>query len=883
MAANLSSLLSSSRQLTSHLNRTDLPSVKLSFDQIEAESRRLARQPGSSADADRANFLLAKANVDPTSLTSSIAQLQNTAASTFTPLQALQDTDVQGYLRISHEQNLISTIEEGRARTQREFYQLMEARRNEEWEKMKARVFEQLGQRADQTAVVGPKRTGLASSTSVALPTPTVDVQAKMLNYDKVVGELNAARLRNQSFAILHALMDVARKTAASDPKSAQFQTTLHILTLQTREAPSHDMTNNPGSSVSRKFAKVYLDPGFSSNGQTREAVDLRTQIARGAREALEEQYFEVVERTVMSRREDAPLGGDPSIGNKIRSFLLIRYHQGKQGWPQRIEIIQGVPIWGRLFFLIRTGYLEEAVEEAVHYEHPLESVAPGFVECLQSWANSPERRISPAQRQKLQSHYHSQMLHGSSADPFRIALYKLVGKLEPERRRVELVTETMEDWLWWQISMLDEQSPNNLSSVTELLLTYGDRHFEENGAENGKGLWATVLTCVGQYERAVAALWSNPSTQVEAVHLGIALAYHGLLCVPLKAEVSELTPLTIRPDSPPAFSLSTIIWRYVRLFMKMDPKEALHYIATIPLSHDQDSAHPSLRTGAGKEQLKITYDLLRRLIVQSNPGPQWDALIGGFHAAPTASSLNRFPGLIEGVLPLLELKNYDQYVEEVLKLAANDSQREGRIVESVKLWNLASEYEIVVEVLAAALGNILASVYGGEGGMLGEKEREIERVAGDVMRTYERMNQGAGKERDAVARLLRIRDALEAKKKGRFEYALEVLQSTDLLPLGQGESADVSRITRRAEEFAVLSESLQRNLQVYLPLAMDLLASLHRKTKTSPLEENVKHAHMTDLRRRSRALIVFAGMLKYRMSADVYSYLARLDVEIAL
>ena len=33
----------------------------------------------------------------------------------------------------------------------------------------------------------------------------------------------------------------------------------------------------------------------------------------------------------------------------------------------------------------------------------------------------------------------------------------------------------------------------------------------------------------------------------------------------------------------------------------------------------------------------------------------------------------------------------------------------------------------------------------------------------------------------------------------------------------------------------------------------------------------------------KSRSVMMFAGMLKYRMSPDVYSYLARLDVEIAL
>lgn len=53
--ADLSALLQSSRALTSHLSRRDLPSVNLSLDQIEAQSRRLvSRQPGTSTDNDRA-------------------------------------------------------------------------------------------------------------------------------------------------------------------------------------------------------------------------------------------------------------------------------------------------------------------------------------------------------------------------------------------------------------------------------------------------------------------------------------------------------------------------------------------------------------------------------------------------------------------------------------------------------------------------------------------------------------------------------------------------------------------------------------------------------------------------------------------------------------
>ena len=46
-------------------------------------------------------------------------------------------------------------------------------------------------------------------------------------------------------------------------------------------------------------------------------------------------------------------------------------------------------------------------------------------------------------------------MLHPLTADPFKLALYKLMGKLEPSRRSVPQVTTTTEDWLWFQMAMV--------------------------------------------------------------------------------------------------------------------------------------------------------------------------------------------------------------------------------------------------------------------------------------------------------------------------------------------------------------------------------------------------------------------------------------------
>lgn len=57
--------------------------------------------------------------------------------------------------------------------------------------------------------------------------------------------------------------------------------------------------------------------------------------------------------------------------------------------------------------------------------------------------------------RDHLQAVYNAHMLHSSTADPFKLALYKLMGKLEPSRRSVAQVTSTTEDWLWFQLAMV--------------------------------------------------------------------------------------------------------------------------------------------------------------------------------------------------------------------------------------------------------------------------------------------------------------------------------------------------------------------------------------------------------------------------------------------
>lgn len=76
-----------------------------------------------------------------------------------------------------------------------------------------------------------------------------------------------------------------------------------------------------------RKYARIYL-----ADLDSREASVLRVEIAKGSREALEDRYWDVIDRSIQSRPMEARLGGDPSETNKIRAYLLMRYYKTESG-----------------------------------------------------------------------------------------------------------------------------------------------------------------------------------------------------------------------------------------------------------------------------------------------------------------------------------------------------------------------------------------------------------------------------------------------------------------------------------------------------------------------------------------------------------------------
>ena len=220
--------------------------------------------------------MLASGGVNAEQLSSNINSVN--LAGTFEPLVPLSDTDVevraadtlvrfprllfglkprsvlaQGYIRHTHEQAIISAIEEGRRATTADFYRNLDTKMRRDWEKQKDRLFEELGRhhpaagpstessssasrrgnsferavsrregvfRVGQCADTIP-HLGRAQPTSFP-STPasgggSLQMHSKMMRYDRVIRRLNEFRKEGFAFGLVSALGEASIGSTAGD------------------------------------------------------------------------------------------------------------------------------------------------------------------------------------------------------------------------------------------------------------------------------------------------------------------------------------------------------------------------------------------------------------------------------------------------------------------------------------------------------------------------------------------------------------------------------------------------------------------------------------------------------------------------------------------
>jgi nuclear pore complex protein Nup93 len=469
-----------------------------------------------------------------------------------------------------------------------------------------------------------------------------------------------------------------------------------------TGENPSIQQTSEPGTVKERQYAQEYLDEN-STSGHT---IAIRKRILNGSRSFLEKKFLENVDKAIEKNQTEARLGGIPTTINKIRAYIRIRAARKELG-VDNVELQQigdDYP-WVLIFYLIRGGLLKEALEYVQQNSKAFKSIERNIVQYVKNYADSPDRRLEKSLQTGIQTLFQKQRIEPNKAqDPYRVAVLKIIGRCELNRRTLEGLNQDVEDWVWLQFALAREVNrledsageAFGLEEVRATVKDIGQKHFQHNAEGGaGSGIYFLLQILAGLFEEAVSYLYQ--ANYISAVHVAIGLDYYGLL------RVSDFTIagnelLTYTTTQKPQINFDRMVGIYTMDFRVAKPDMACDYLCLICL-------HADLPGQLGQSHAEICHEALRELVLETR---DFVLLIGDVR-----KDGRRIKGVIGDRLKLIKLATEENFYKRIALNAAVVADNNGRTVDAVLLYYLADDMSKVLDVATRALSDALATDLG--------------------------------------------------------------------------------------------------------------------------------------------------------------------------
>ncbi|KAJ2681864.1 nuclear pore complex subunit, partial [Coemansia spiralis] len=165
--------------------------------------------------------------------------------------------------------------------------------------------------------------------------------------------------------------------------------------------------------------------------------------VVSGACAYLEETFVEHIEKIIAQYPHDANVGGVPSIHRRIQGYLNVQF--GRLGRvPAFLEVFNNEAIWAHMYTLYRCGNRQELLKYALEMEDIITDSDPGFVAHLKAFFDQ-----SPAIRSEIP------VTASSLEDPYKAALYKVIGRGNVPKKAAAEVVHTTEDYLWSNLVLI--------------------------------------------------------------------------------------------------------------------------------------------------------------------------------------------------------------------------------------------------------------------------------------------------------------------------------------------------------------------------------------------------------------------------------------------
>ena len=331
----------------------------------------------------------------------------------------------------------------------------------------------------------------------------------------------------------------------------------------------------------------------------------------------------------------------------------------------------------------------------------------------------------------------------------------------------------------------------------------------------------------------------------------------------------------------------------YTQSFRLARPESAAEYLTLISLNSD-------LPGEAGQKMVHITHEALKELTLETREFP---LLIGDIR-----NDGRRIKGLIETRLSLITkgVSDPSSFLRTLTVQAAQAADDAGRVNDATLLYHLAEEYDAVITVVTRALSDALAIDIGAEPMRLQplkprgspSDQSKPQTPQQDTMSSLSLVSvddpatltqnmitlynnhalyysKVSPPNREAAALLLRMWEVRQRIATQRWADAIDTLGLVDLLPMRA--AGNITAITAAAHCLNQQPPVVARNIGNLLVWAIGACGEQRRVLQKGGWEVG-GGARETEreLKQTARDLMVFAGLVRYRVGGDVYEVLAR-------
>ncbi|XP_052817034.1 nuclear pore complex protein Nup93-like [Mya arenaria] len=572
-------------------------------------------------------------------------------------------------------------------------------------------------------------------------------------------------------------------------------------------------------------------------NAQTQKAF------VRNARAHLEQSYKKFITGQISGNLQQAQLGGIPGTCNLVRSYLNIR----QATLPRGLEdgTVEGHPTWAMIFYCLRCGDLKAAQSVVTKAGHQLGD----FPTFLQEYLTNPGHRLSPSSETKIQLQY--RRVVKQCPDPFKRAVFCIIGQCDYQEDHTD-IADKIDDYLWLKLCQIQADGEDKADTLTlqklqtMLYEDYGESHF--NGYQQ-PFLYFQVLLLTAQFEAAIEFMSRIERLRCHAVHVAIVLYSLNLLQCSQNTQAQLLSKDPGDPIPQRRLNFARLIMMYTRKFEETDPREALQYFYFLR----------ELRTSQN-ENLFMT--CVSELVQETK---EYEMLLGQL-----LKDGSRKPGAID---------KFQVETQRIIEKVANDTENKGSFEDAVKLYDLAKKPEKVLELLNKLLSQVVSQTPSNQ-----SSRDRLKNLAVGVAERYRSggVAESVRSSSNSFYLILDLVTFFDLYHSGQMEDALEIIRQLHLLPL------TTDAVEHKVNTFRNYTEEVRRCLPDVLLATMNVLHHQFKAARNtapqSPLvrgrnEDGGKETYLNYLRSQAKALIMFAGMLPYRLPGDTYTRLVQVEV----